>query len=51
MDTDNSGGLDSTEFCTAMKKLVLLEDNATQQKDDCLKPVETWMIVDHKAGL
>ncbi len=22
MDTDNSGGLDSQEFCTAMKKLV-----------------------------
>jgi hypothetical protein len=27
MDTDNSGGLDSKEFCVAMKKLVCVVDH------------------------
>jgi hypothetical protein len=34
MDTDNSGGLDSQEFCIAMKKLVSSETGLRKTKAD-----------------
>jgi hypothetical protein len=44
MDTDSSGGLDSREFCVAMKKLVRVDNMMLLEKDDDHKDIKMNLL-------
>jgi hypothetical protein len=46
MDTDSSGGLDSREFCVAMRKLVRVDNMMLLEKDKDHKDIKMYLLPD-----